>query len=155
MEAAAAAERHPASTSIERRTFARVFPDGKSVLRKLAKQVGLWMKAGGSRAATGGDAAPGAMLLLEICRSRCGPPCPPQKPQLFACRRCCRLLLQVKLQEACFRDVVILYRAAVPDKPVRRTPLLLLFQRANAWPCGELAGCLWAARRRSFWQAMR
>lgn len=40
MEAAAAAERHPASRSIERRTFARVFPDGKSVLRKFAKQVG-------------------------------------------------------------------------------------------------------------------
>ncbi|EFN53569.1 hypothetical protein CHLNCDRAFT_136731 [Chlorella variabilis] len=60
MEEAARAEMHPASTSIERRTFARVFPDGMSVLKKFAKKV--------------------------------------------------------KLQEACFRDVVILYRQAVSDK---------------------------------------
>ncbi|KAI3424110.1 hypothetical protein D9Q98_009471 [Chlorella vulgaris] len=60
--AAARLERHPASTSIERRTFARVFPDGMSVFRKFFKKV--------------------------------------------------------KLQEACFRDVVILYRTAYPDTPM-------------------------------------
>ncbi|KAL4427112.1 hypothetical protein ABPG77_001116 [Micractinium sp. CCAP 211/92] len=60
--AAASADLHEASTSIERRTFARVFPDGTSVLKQLLKKV--------------------------------------------------------KLQEACFRDVVVLYRKAVPDKPV-------------------------------------
>jgi hypothetical protein len=37
--AAARLERHPASTSIERRTFARVFPDGMSVFRKFFKKV--------------------------------------------------------------------------------------------------------------------
>lgn len=52
---------HAAATSIERRTFARVFPDGKAILKQLLKKV--------------------------------------------------------KLQEACFRDVVVLYRRAVPDKP--------------------------------------
>ncbi|KAL4459125.1 hypothetical protein ABPG75_013990 [Micractinium tetrahymenae] len=60
--AAASKELHAAATSIERRTFARVFPDGASVLKQLLKKV--------------------------------------------------------KLQEACFRDVVVLYRKAVPDKPV-------------------------------------
>jgi hypothetical protein len=61
--AAAAAERsvaagalHPASVVVERRTFARTFPDGRSVLRQLFKKV--------------------------------------------------------ELREACFRDVVVLYRAA-------------------------------------------
>lgn len=60
-EAAQGQKRHSASTSIERRTFARVFPDGTSVAKQLFKKV--------------------------------------------------------RLQEACFKDVVVLYRAAVPDKP--------------------------------------
>jgi hypothetical protein len=52
----AAGGRHPASVVVERRTFARIFPDGRSVLRQLFKRV--------------------------------------------------------ELREACFRDVVVLYRAA-------------------------------------------
>lgn len=61
LERAAKQELHPATVEIERRTHARVFPDGLSVLKQFFKTV--------------------------------------------------------KLREACFRDVIVLYRLAVPDTP--------------------------------------
>ncbi|PSC73998.1 ammonium transporter [Micractinium conductrix] len=73
-EAAAQAKQHPYSTSIERRTFARVFPDGMSVVTQIHKKV--------------------------------------------------------KLQEACFKDVVVLYRAAVPDAPAPANEVDII-QEAN------------------------
>ena len=96
----------------------RVFPDGKSVLKQFFKQVGgqadspaVGVRLEGSVPADLAGTACNCWLAwggLAPPRCRRRPTAaPPGSPAV-----------QVRLQEACFRDLVVCYRTHVPDKPV-------------------------------------
>jgi hypothetical protein len=116
LAAAARQPLHPASTSIERRTFARSASGGTAA--PAAGQACRVPSATASASLT-------HLLTQKHPRTASHPPCWPAS--LPACRRVFpdgmsvlrQLFRGVRLQEACFRDVVILYRAAVPDAGVR------------------------------------
>lgn len=152
MEEAARAEMHPASTSIERRTFARWAQHGSPQQGGLISTVHKHTQGTTSSTSLPGPVAsctwfccctPAACRALHSPRTPLPPSSTPCRVFPDGMSVLKKFAKKVKLQEACFRDVVILYRQAVSDKGVSR---VLPGTAAAAWRVGRVLGVADEAR---------